>query len=347
MNENMFKKAERTAVFLKLAMTGSAGSGKTLSALRLARGLVGPNGRIAVIDTENGSASLYADRTGFDVCNVEDKSDWEAYSEMVKGAEQAGYDCIIIDSFSHVWEAILDYKAKLDAGPRGNSYTNWNDAGRKFKEALEAILHSRTHVICCLRTKTEYVLEKNDNGKSVPRKIGLAPIMREGIEFEFTTVFDISVDTHTAICSKDRTGLFTGKDFLITEQTGVDLDIWRKSGKPMEPVKTKTLAERIAEIIKAFAEFGVTEAMIENRLGHTTGKIIIEEFEELRHAYKELRDKKTTLADWKKSKRNAIAAPAAPAGPSDDLTPATDTAVPPTTAKPAETTEPNPEDDGL
>lgn len=320
----MFKKAERQAVYLKLAMTGSAGSGKTLSALRLARGLVGEHGRIAVIDTENGSASLYADRTEFDTCDVQDKSDWAAYGEMITGAEAAGYNCVIIDSFSHVWEAILDYKAKLDANPRGNSYTNWNDAGRKFKSTLDAILHSKMHVICCLRTKTEYVLEKNDNGKSVPRKVGLAPIMREGIEFEFTTVFDISVDTHTATCSKDRTGLFAGKDFLITEQTGANLDTWRKSGKPMVAVKVKTLEERIDEIVSEFSKLGVTSAMIENRLGHKVADIRLEEFDELRHAFRELRDCKVTVADWKKSPRKTVAPESTPDRKPDAPAPAND-----------------------
>lgn len=308
----MFKKAERTIVPLKLATTGSAGSGKTLSSLRLARGLVGTEGKIAVIDTENGSASLYSDRTDFDVCNVEDRSDYAAYGEMVLAAESAGYDCVIIDSFSHVWEAILDYKAKLDANPRGNSYTNWNEAGRKFKSTLDAILHSKMHVICCLRTKTEYVLEKNENGKSVPRKVGLAPIMRDGIEFEFTTVFDIAVETHTATCSKDRTGLFMGKDFLITEQTGADLDAWRKSGKPMAPVKVKTLAERIEELVKAFAALGVAPEILENVMGHKVSDIIIEEFDELRFTYSELKAGKITVADMKKARKREPSEPAAP-----------------------------------
>lgn len=297
-------------------MTGSAGSGKTLSSLRLARGLVGQTGRIAVIDTENGSASLYSDRTDFDVCNVEDKSDWASYAEMVLSAESAGYDCVIIDSFSHVWEAILDYKAEYDAAhPSANSYTTWKTVGKKFKDILDYILHSKMHVICCLRTKTEYVLEKNDNGKSVPRKIGLAPIMREGIEFEFTTVFDISVDTHTATCSKDRTGLFADKDFLITEQTGVDMDIWRKSGKPMEPVKTKTLEERINEIVTAFEALGVTKQMIEARLGRPASTIKLEEFDELRFAYRELKNGATTVADWKKARKAAPPTPAPTVAP--------------------------------
>lgn len=296
---SMFQKAERTSVFLKLAMAGSAGSGKTMSSLRLARGLVGPTGKIAVIDTENGSASLYADITPFEVCNVENKDDWEAYAAMILDAEKEGFGCIIIDSFSHAWEAILEYKDKLDSAPRGNSYTNWKDAGRKFKNILRAITDSKMHVICCLRTKTEYVLEANERGKQVPRKIGTAPIMREGIEFEFTTVFDIAVETHTATCSKDRTGLFSGKDFLITEDTGRELEAYRKSGKPLNPAQNRTLAERTTDMLAKFAEHGVTQTMIEARLGHTIDRILLEEFDELSFAYKELKDGKITAKDWR------------------------------------------------
>ena len=300
---SMFQKAERSAVFLKLALAGSAGSGKTMSALRLARGLVGPTGKIAVIDTENGSASLYADLTDFDVCNVDNKDDWQAYADMIFDAEKAGYGCIIIDSFSHAWEAILEYKDKLDQQPRGNSYTNWKDAGRKFKNILRAITDSKMHVFCCLRTKTEYVLEANDRGKQVPRKIGTAPIMREGIEFEFTTVFDIAVETHTATCSKDRTGLFAGQDFMITEDTGRQLEAWRKSGKPMSASSSPSIAERAAKMVTKFAEYGVTEAMLVARLGHPIDRILLEEFEELTFVYNELREGKIKARDFAGNKQ--------------------------------------------
>lgn len=329
---SMFKKAERSAVFLKLALAGSAGSGKTMSALRLARGLVGPTGKIAVIDTENGSASLYADLTDFDVCNVENKDDWQSYADMILDAERAGYSCIIIDSFSHAWEAILEYKDKLDQQPRGNSYTNWKDAGRKFKNILRAITDSKMHVFCCLRTKTEYVLEANDRGKQVPRKIGTAPIMREGIEFEFTTVFDIAVETHTATCSKDRTGLFAGQDFQITEDTGRQLEKWRELGKPLNPNENLSIAERAARMLEMFEKHGVTRAMIEARLGHPIANIMLEEFDELTFTYKELKEGRTSIKDWSREVRQShsrnLASAIAEAKPVEQPTPQ---ANPPTT----------------
>lgn len=223
----MFTKAQRTQAKIKLAITGPAGSGKTYSALRLARGLIGRNGKIALIDTENGSASLYSEQFDFDVHNLEPPFEDTRFIEGISAAVNAGYDALIIDSASHFWEAILEFKDKLDRRG-GNSFSNWNEAGKHFKDVLNAVLHSPIHVIACLRSKTEYVVETNERGRNIPRKVGLAPVMRDGIEYEFTTVFDIDL-SHQAATSKDRTGLFTDKVFQITEETGEKIAQWLKT----------------------------------------------------------------------------------------------------------------------
>mgnify|MGYP003337979884 FL=1 len=202
MSTPLFRKATREKVFLKLAVTGPSGSGKTYSALRLARGLVGPTGKIALIDTENGSASLYADRFQFDVLDIAPPFDNEKFIDGVNAAVEAGYQAIIIDSASHFWEGILDYKDKLDQRG-GNSYTNWKIAGDKFSGIIKAVLQSKVHIICCMRSKMDYVQEKDDRGKTQVKKVGLAPIMRDGIEYEFTAVFDVALN-HQAAVSKDR-----------------------------------------------------------------------------------------------------------------------------------------------
>jgi hypothetical protein len=220
----VFKKASRKRIKLKIAMTGGPGTGKTTSSNRLARGLVGPGGKIALIDTENGSASLYSDRFDFDVLEVAPPFEHQKFVGAISAAVAAGYDAIIIDSASHFWEGILEYKDKLDRRG-GNSFTNWNEAGRHFKEIINAVLQSPIHVICCLRSKVDYVIEQDGKGKATPRKVGLAPIMRDGVEFEFTTVFDID-SSHHAATSKDRTGLFTDRIFQITEETGEQLALW-------------------------------------------------------------------------------------------------------------------------
>ena len=220
-----FRKATKDAVFLNLAMTGPSGSGKTTAALRLARGLTGANGKIAVIDTENSSSLLYADKYDFDACVLEPPYTEEKFIGAIVDAISAKYDCVIIDSFSHVWQAILDYKSKLDMRG-GNSYTNWANAGAKFDSVLQAILVSKLHIICCMRSKMDYAIDTDERGKKSIRKVGLAPIMRDGIEFEFSLVLDLDMN-HKAVASKDRTRLFDGKIEEITESTGEILNNWR------------------------------------------------------------------------------------------------------------------------
>jgi hypothetical protein len=236
-----FTKATRKRAWLKLGITGPAGSVKTFSALRLATGLADGK-RIAVLDTENGSASLYSEAFGFDVMDLRPPFTEVKLIEGLADAVSEGYEVVVIDSYSHFWEGALDFKATLDARG-GNSYTNWNQAGKKFRGTLDAILHSQCHVVVCMRSKMDYILETDLRGKQSPRKVGLAPIMRDGIEYEFTTVFDGAVD-HFVTTSKDRTGLFVDQRFQVTEGTGRQLLEWLNAAAPPEP--TPTLQEELA-----------------------------------------------------------------------------------------------------
>lgn len=235
----MFAPAKKEYIALKLAISGASGSGKTMSALRLARGLVGESGRIAVVDTENGSASLYSDRIKFDVCNVAPREyqynggrqtmksfNAADFANAVNAAIAGKYDVLIIDSASHAWEATLDAKTRLDAAG-GQPFSNWGPAGNLWKNVVNTILQATIPIIACFRSKTEYVLETNEAGKTVPRKFGLAPIARDGSEFEFTTWFDVDRQ-HVASTSKDRTGLFA-EPAIITEDTGETFARWLKS----------------------------------------------------------------------------------------------------------------------
>lgn len=235
----MFTPARKETVALKIAISGASGSGKTMSALRLARGLVGPEGRIAVIDTENGSAKLYSDRIKFDGCDIAPREyqynggrqtmrsfNAPDFANAIHAAISGKYDVLIIDSASHAWEATLDAKTRLDA-VGGNSFTNWGAAGNLWKNVVNAILQAPLHVIACFRSKTEYVLEANEAGKIAPRKFGLAPIARDGAEYEFSTWFDVDRN-HIATASKDRTGLFA-EPALIDETTGETFARWLRS----------------------------------------------------------------------------------------------------------------------
>lgn len=234
----MFKKAIRKSVKLKLGITGPSGSGKSFSALRLAKGL---GKKIAVIDAENGSASLYSDQFDFDVANITPPFTTEKYIDAINSAEKSGYDVIIVDSLTHSWDGeggLLQQKAALDARPGSNHWTNWGPIDKKYKALNDALLHSSCHIICTFRSKMEYV-QSEDGGKKKVQKVGMAPIYREGMSYELSIVFDIAMN-HEAEVSKDRTGLFVDKIFKITEETGEIINAWINSGAKEESKETKT-----------------------------------------------------------------------------------------------------------
>jgi hypothetical protein len=233
----MFQKAQRKKARLRLCLAGPSGSGKTYSAIKIAMGL---SGKIAMIDTEHGSGELYADLTDYDVVSLGAPYSPHRYIECIKQAEKMGYNVLIIDSLSHAWTGeggvleMVDNAAK--ASKSGNSYTAWRDVTPAHNKLVEAILTSNLHIITTLRTKTDYVMETNEKGKAAPRKIGLAPIQRDGMEYEFTIVLDLSIDGHVASASKDRTRLFDGKYEVPSEKTGELLLHWLNSGKSEEEV---------------------------------------------------------------------------------------------------------------
>jgi hypothetical protein len=231
-----FNLATRHKVFLKIAITGPAGSVKTFSSILLALGLAN-GGKVALLDTENKSASLYADRFKFFVLDISPPFTEQKFIEAIEAAVSEGCVVLIIDSYSHAWLEILDFKTGLDA-KGGNSYINWGKAGAKFNKLEAAVQQSQIHIICCMRSKMDYVLEPDIRGKMVPRKVGLAPIMRDGIEYNFSTVFDGDLD-HFVSVSKDRTGLFVDQRFQITEETGRKLLAWRNSAPAADLVSQK------------------------------------------------------------------------------------------------------------
>jgi hypothetical protein len=234
-----FKKAERKQAKLKIALTGPSGSGKSFSALLMASAI---GKRIAVIDTENGSASLYADISKgplsgieFDVLNLEPPYTIQKYTEAIEAAEKAGYDVLVIDGISPAWAGeggLLSKKEALDQRG-GNSYTNWAGITKEHEIFKARLLNCDIHLICTMRSKQDYVLEVNEKGKSAPKKVGMAPIQRDGMEYEFTTVFDLAMD-HNAVASKDRTSLFDGQIFKPTAETGKRIMAWLMGGKPAQ-----------------------------------------------------------------------------------------------------------------
>lgn len=230
----MFRKAERKRAKLRLAICGVSGSGKTYTSLKIAKGI---GGKIAMIDTEHGSGELYSDIEGmpeYDVVQLSAPFSPERYIQIIKEAEKQGYTTLIIDSLSHAWAGnggVLDIVDKATKASRtNNSFAAWQDATPHQNKLIDTILRSNLHIICTMRSKSAYETVEQ-NGKKKIIKVGLEPIQRQGVDYEFTVVLDLSVDGHVAGISKDRTGLFDGKHFIADEDTGVKLLEWLNTGE--------------------------------------------------------------------------------------------------------------------
>lgn len=240
---NPFAQATKRKSFLRMALSGISGSGKTYSALNIARYLV-PDGKIAVIDTEHGSASKYADVFKFDVVELPDYSP-NAYIAMIQAAAANGYDVLIVDSLSHAWVGeggVLDLVNKATLASKSkNAYTEGWSKGTPAQNALvEALLAVPCHLIATMRAKSDYIMETDRNGKSAPRKIGLAPIQREGMEYEFDVVAEMNLD-HALIIEKTRCQKLDGKVIIKPgAEIAETLRVWLTDGA--EPVKVKTPA---------------------------------------------------------------------------------------------------------
>lgn len=243
-----FKKAQRKLSKLRLAIQGPSGSGKTFGALRLANGL---GGSIAVIDTERGSASLYSDVEGmpeFDVLDLEAPYTPERYIEAITAAEQAGYDILIIDSMTHEWSGVggcLEMNEMLAKSKyRGNTWSAWNEVTPRHRKFVDKMLASKCHIIATIRSKTDFVQDEQ-NGKKVVKKVGLKAEQRDGMDYEFTIVFDVTPDEHICTTSKDRTSLF-GDPLRLSEETGRKIKGWLSSAASeaalSQPVKAQAPA---------------------------------------------------------------------------------------------------------
>ena len=215
-----------------MALLGPSGSGKSMSALLAAYGLTNNWCKVAVIDTENHSAELYSHLGHYNVVNIAAPYTPEKYIDAIKLCEQSQMEVIILDSISHEWEGsggILDIHSNM----AGNSFTNWGKITPRHNAFIQAMLQSRCHIIGTIRSKQDYVLNEK-NGKMIPEKVGLKGVTREGMDYEFTLVFDLDIKNNVTT-SKDRTGLFTGKpEFKISPDTGKLIAEWCNSGEDIQ-----------------------------------------------------------------------------------------------------------------
>lgn len=237
------RKAERRQAKLRLALTGVSGSGKSMGAINLAAGM---GGKFILIDTEHTSADLFAHLADFDVINLDKPFTPEKYVQAINYCEERGYETIIIDSLSHAWAGeggVLDmHDIATEASSSKNSYMAWKEVTPWQNKLVNTIIQSKAHLITTLRVKTHYDVV-DVQGKKKPIKIGLAPIQREGLEYEFTTVLNMEKDSHLYSSSKDRTQLFEGKHEKISKETGRKVIEWLNNGKSFQEVEREEVGK--------------------------------------------------------------------------------------------------------
>ncbi|MBC8767362.1 AAA family ATPase [Arenibacter sp. BSSL-BM3] len=230
------KTAQRHQVKLRLGLSGASGFGKTFSALLLANGITNDWSKIAIIDTENNSANLYAHLGNFNVLSLDEPYSPERYINAIKTCEKASIEVIIIDSITHEWQGkggCLQIHEQL-----GGRFQDWSKVSPRHQSFIDAILQSKCHIITTVRSKIDYSLDSDQNGRTKVVKHGTKEITREGFEYELTVNFELINDKHLAKASKDRTGLFMDKpEFIINQSTGKKLMQWCSLGLSLEDVK--------------------------------------------------------------------------------------------------------------
>lgn len=259
-----FTKAERKKAKLRLALTGASGSGKTYGALLIAKGL---GGKIALIDTERGSASLYDNLVDFDTLELEPPFTPERFIKAIETAEAAGYDTIIIDSATHEWNgaggALEINEQYAQSLFRGNTWSAWSKTLPRHQAFINKMLHSKCHVIATMRSKTE-TAQIDDGGRKKIVKLGMKSEQKDGIDYEFTIVLDISHDGHFATPSKDRTGLFI-EPTKISAKTGQDLIAWLDGGKAVEYLDATPIISALQEAEDLQTLQNIFSAAVSNR----------------------------------------------------------------------------------
>lgn len=272
-----FTKATKTQARLRLALIGPSGSGKTYSALAIATRL---GQRVAVIDTERGSAAKYADLFDFDVLELHSFGP-DVYAQCIRDAAAEKYDVLVIDSLSHAWMGKDGALERVDAAQKrsnsSNGFAAWREVTPQHNALVDAILAAPMHVVGTIRAKTEYVQEKDDRGKTVIRKVGLAPVQRDGLEYEFDLVGDMNI-ANELVVTKSRCPALTGGVFLRPgEDVAAILRAWLTDGAPLPEPKAPPLAPKLTEaqvieLLQLANDAGL--AVIDQESGDTTYPLI-------------------------------------------------------------------------
>lgn len=234
----MFKKAIKRGSYLRIIFSAPSGAGKTYTSLRIAKGIASKmNTKIAVIDSERGTAKKYADRFDFDVAELEDAS-IDSYIKNINEAKNNEYGVLILDSISHAWQTLLEEVEKIAQQKfRGNTFRAWAVGTPKQREFIRAILDYPGHIIATSRAKMEYVIDEDSKGRKEVKKLGLAAEQGKGIEYEFDMLIEMDIN-HIAHVTKDRTGKYQDEYIECPdEKLGEDLYIWINDGASLSDLK--------------------------------------------------------------------------------------------------------------
>jgi hypothetical protein len=266
--------ASRKKVKLRLNLASPSGFGKTYGALLIAFGITQNWDKIAVIDTEHDSASLYSHLGNFKTLSLTAPYTPERYIEAIKVCEEANVDVIIIDSITHVWKGqggLLEYQSAL-----GGRYQDWAKATPLYQNWLNTILQSKCHVITTNRKKQGYNMVTEGN-KTKVEKAGLDDEIRDGYDYEVTVALEITNDKHMARASKDRTGLFSGKpEFVITPDTGKMLLAWCNSGISLkqEVITAIESCKTVNDLMNVYNQYPSMQSELKNEF--TSKKLALE-----------------------------------------------------------------------
>jgi hypothetical protein len=267
------QKAQRNQVKLRLGLSGASGFGKSYSALLLAYGITNDWTKIAIIDTENNSASLYSHLGDFNVLSLNEPYAPERYIQAIEVCEKEEIEVVIIDSITHEWSGkggCLELHEQL-----GGRFQDWAKITPRHQAFIDKILNSNCHVITTVRRKTDYSLDKDGNGKTKVMKLGTKEITRDGFEYELTVNFELINDNHLVTASKDRTGLFSGKpEFVINSSTGKKLIEWCNLGISIEIAMSEINAcENLEGLKHVYSKYPSLQKQIHNAIMNRKNQI--------------------------------------------------------------------------